>query len=303
MVRILKHVVWALVLVTGTSACSIKRLAINSLADTLSASGDVFASDEDPELIRDAAPFSLKTFESLLAEAPRHPGLLLASCSGFTQYAYAFVETDAELLEATDFGEAEALRDRARKLYLRALGYCLRGLEQRHRGIAARLASAPDGALEEASPDEVPLLYWTAASWGAAISLGLDRPELIADLPAVRVLSDRALALDESFDEGAIHEILLVIEALPEAMGGSPERARRHFDRAVELSQGRRASVFVTMATSLAQPAQNRAEFVQLLERALTVDPDEVPAQRLANLVAQKRARYLLSEVENLFVE
>jgi hypothetical protein len=58
------------------AACSIKKLAINGLADTLAASGDSFASDEDPDLIRDAIPFSLKTIESLLVEVPEHKGLL-----------------------------------------------------------------------------------------------------------------------------------------------------------------------------------------------------------------------------------
>ena len=37
-----------------TAACSIKKMAINGLADTLAASGDGFSSDEDPDLIRDA---------------------------------------------------------------------------------------------------------------------------------------------------------------------------------------------------------------------------------------------------------
>src|SRR5438552_18927652 len=68
-------------------ACSIKRMAINSMADSMAASGDVFASDDDPELIRDAVPFSLKTIESLLVSVPDHPGLLLSACRGFTQYA------------------------------------------------------------------------------------------------------------------------------------------------------------------------------------------------------------------------
>jgi len=308
--RSLKPVAWSrfirtlfvlLLIVSGTSGCSIKRLAINSLADTLSAGGDVFSSDEDPELIRDAVPFSLKTLETLLAEVPRHSGLLLASCSGFTQYAYAFVQTDADLLESTDFQAAERLRERARKLYLRARGYCLRGLELKHAGISTRLVTKPEGALASAAATDVPLLYWTGASWGAAISLGLDRPELVADLPAVRVLMDRALELDESFQRGAIHEVLIVLEALPEAMGGSKDRARKHFERAQELSKGLSAGTYVTMATSVSMPLQDRAEFVRLLEQALAVDPDKDPSSRLSNLIAQKRARHLLSRVDELF--
>ena len=45
-----------------------------------------------------ALPFALKTIEALLAEAPEDRNLLLAACSGFTQYAYAFVEVEATIL-------------------------------------------------------------------------------------------------------------------------------------------------------------------------------------------------------------
>src|SRR5512143_3813374 len=90
----------ALVLTPG---CALKKIAINSVADSLSKSGDTFASDADPELIRDAVPFSLKLVESLLAEVPKHRGLLLTACSGFTQYAYAFVDSDAEYAKLDDY--------------------------------------------------------------------------------------------------------------------------------------------------------------------------------------------------------
>lgn len=294
----------AVTLVVAASAgCSIKSMAINSLADTLAGSGDVFASDDDPELVRDAIPFSLKTIETLLAEKPRHEGLLLSACSGFTQYAYAFVQTDADLVEDTDFEQAETDRTRARKLYLRALRYCLRGLEIRHPGIEIRLVSEPQGSLAWAKVEDVPLLYWTGASWGAAIALSLDMPEIAADLPAVRALVDRALALDESFQRGAIHDVLLVLEALPEAMGGSKARARQHFERAVALADGQNAATFVTMAESVSVAEQDRAEFEGLLERALAIDPDEHPSSRLANLIAQKRARHLLAQADDLFLD
>ena len=283
------------------SACSVKRMAINSMADTLASAGEVFASDNDPELVRDAVPFSLKTIESLLVSVPNHRGLLLAACSGFTQYAYAFVQTDAELIEGKDYQASVNGKDRALKLYLRARDYCVRRLDLRHRGIKPQLVKDPKAALVGTTREEVPVLYWTGASWGAAISLGLDRPELIADLPVVRALMDRALELDETYARGAIHEALISLEAVPEAMGGSPQRARQHFERAVELSKGQSAGPYVTLAGSIAVAAQDRAEFERLLNQALAIDVDKDPTLRLANLITQRRARFLLANANDLF--
>jgi hypothetical protein len=75
--------------------CSIKRIAVNKLGDALASTGTTFEGDEDPDLVGDALPFALKLMESLLAESPRHAGLLLATASGFTEYSYAFVGTRA----------------------------------------------------------------------------------------------------------------------------------------------------------------------------------------------------------------
>ena len=122
-----------------------KRVAVNKLGNALAAgSGTTFSSDNDPELIAAAAPFSLKLMESLLAESPNHRGLLLAVSSGFTQYAYLAVQEQADEAETHDIAAATALDTRARLLYLRARDYGLRGLETRQ-GICKRATEGRQG--------------------------------------------------------------------------------------------------------------------------------------------------------------
>src|SRR5512138_82551 len=113
-------IVACLVSLLAGPGCSIKKFAVNKVGDALAGGGATFASDDDPELVKAAVPFSLKLMESLLAESPRHEGLLLAAASGFTQYSYAFVQEDADELEDKDFTAAEEMHGRARRLYLRA---------------------------------------------------------------------------------------------------------------------------------------------------------------------------------------
>src|SRR5262245_30671507 len=98
--------------------CSVKKFAINRLGDSLASSGTTYAADDDPELVGQALPFGLKLVESLLAESPKHPGLLFAASSGFMQYAYVYVQQDADMMDAQDLARAGALRNRVRRLYL-----------------------------------------------------------------------------------------------------------------------------------------------------------------------------------------
>jgi len=285
------------------SGCSLKRMAVNSVANSLASGGDVFARDDDPELVRDALPFGLKTMESLLETVPRHRGLLLTACQGYTQYAFGFVELEAERIEPANYEESARLQGRALRLFLRARDFGLRGLEVPHRGFTRRLAARPDSVVRILTKKDVPLIYWTAAAWGSAINVGKDRPDLTADIEVVKALIQRGLELDERYDDGVLHEAMIFMEALPPAMGGSPERARRHFVRAVDLSHGGRVSPYVTFAQSVSVSTQNRREFHLLLQKALEIDPDTNPSRRLETLLLQNKARTLLAREDELFLD
>jgi len=285
------------------AGCSLRKMALRSVADTLAEPGSAWSSDDDPDLVGEALPFALKTQESLLAELPEHRGLLLGACRGFVSYASGWIEPRAEALEADDFEAARAVSDRALRLDLRARDYCLRALELAHPGVSEQLRLAPESALAGTTRGEVELLYWTGAAWGSAVSLGLDRPELVADLPAVRSLFRRALELDPGFDRGALEEAMVAIEAVPELLGGSPERAGGHFRRALELSEGTRASPYVTYARTVLVARQDRRAFRETLEKALAIDLEASPRDRLANRLAQRRARALLARADELFYE
>lgn len=287
-----------------STGCSIRQIAVNSIADSLSTSGDVIASDNDPELIRDAAPFSLKLMESVLAETPNHNGLLTATSSSFTQYAYAFVVQDADELETTDIAAANAKRDRARKLLIRARDYGLRAIDVNHKGFSQQLHSNPKQVVGALNKSDVPAMYWTATAWAAAISISKNDPDLVGDQSVVEALIDRALELDESYQSGAIHSLLISYEPARQGVTTTPEsRARKHFERAIQLSDQQMAAPYVALAEAVSIQKQNRAEFESLLKQALAIDVDKKPQWRLANLIMQRRANWLLSRTTELFVE
>jgi len=285
------------------SGCSVKKYAINKLGDSLAKSGTVYAADDDPELIGKALPFSLKLIEGLLAESPKHRGLLFAASSGFTQYSFVYVQQQADELEQSDIARATALRARARNLYLRARGYGMRALAGTHPGFQEALQVAPRTAVGALRRPDVPAAYWTAVSWAAAIAVSKDRPALVADQPQVEALIDRVAELDPDYEHGAVQGFLISYESARQgATGDFSQRCRAHFERAVKLSDGQMASYFVAMAETVSIAKQDRTEFESLLNRALAVDADGKPEWRLANLVYQQRARWLLSREEELFV-
>ena len=288
--------------VAGTG-CSIQKIAVNQIGNTLSSAGTTFSSEPDPELARDAIPFTLKLIESVLEEMPNHARLRTAAAAYFTQYAYGFIQLEADYLEAEDYDQAEHLRRRAKNLFLRARDHGLHRLQIKRPDFLSRLSQSPREAAASVEKSSVETLYWTAAAWASAINLGKDDPFLVAELPQMEALIDRAFELDADWGEGAIHGFLIAYEmSRQDADAGREMQARDRFQDAVQLSKGRLLSPYVSLAEAVSAQIQDAREFRTLLNQALAIDIDEHPQERLANLLMKKRAAWLLTQMDELFL-
>jgi predicted anti-sigma-YlaC factor YlaD len=277
-----------LVLVLATGCGALRRTALRDVARVLSSpSGpNVFVEDNDPELIGDALPFVLKGYEALLAAEPRNRDLCLTTAETFVKYANLFIHEEAQRLEKVDFKRARYLRQRATKLYLRGRDYALECLAIDYPDFEKRLRQDSSHMLHALSSTDV------------------DNMSLVAELPVVEAMMRRSLELNQDFEDGVIHEFFITYEgSRSEAMGGSAERAMEHFNRAVKVTRGEKASPYVSLASSVAVRKQDCRMFKDLLNKALAIDPDTVPEWRLANTMAREKAQWLLDHREELFLD
>jgi predicted anti-sigma-YlaC factor YlaD len=282
----------------------LKQIALGSVADSLSASGNGYARDDDPELVRDSIPVIIKLMEQIHDALPKHHDLAVALTRTTTSYGVAFIAEDADRLEEKDVAAARVVRARARRMFLRARNYGLDAAELSLPG-AREILTGNDRdkraqLIARAKKSDVPTLYWLAASWGAAIANAKDDMQLVGELPVVAQLMKRGLALDESYDEGAIHEFFITYDA---AQGEGKAAAKKHFERAVELSHNKKLAPYVTYAEAVLVDAQDKKEFLRLIDYVLSFDVDSDPDHRLVNILAQRRAAWLKSRIADLFAE
>lgn len=289
------------------SACSsVNKMAMAAVADALTGEGssDVFTADSDSQLVADALPFAIKMYEALLSANPEHQGLLNTTGSIFVMYANAFVQGPAEQLPASMYAERDAAKERSKKLYLRGLDLLYRGFELKYPGFSAAFGKGtlPD-TLEKMKKEDVPALYWSAAAGLSAFSLNPFDMELGVRLPEFYALVQRAYELDPDFNSGALDEFLLLFHAsVPENMGGDKSKIDVHFQRALEKSGGNSAGAYVSYAQAVLVPVQDSEKFKELLEKALSIDADKNPSTRLVNIISQKKARYLLDNINLFFI-
>jgi predicted anti-sigma-YlaC factor YlaD len=276
------------------------------VADALTGTGSstVFTGDNDPQLVGEALPFAIKMYEALLGEAPDHRGLIVTTGSLFVMYANAFVQGPAEFLPSVRYEERQTARLRAKKFYLRGIDILMRGLEGKAPGIQGASVEKGDllPLLEKLQKDDVPLLYWCAAGTLAAFSLDPFDFSLGQEAPDCMAYIDRAYKLDPDFNAGALDDLyLLAYASLPPAMGGNPSLVDLHFRRSLEKSGGKLAGPYVSYAQAVALPAQDYENFRSCLQKALEIDTDADPSNRLVNIISQKKARELLDRAGDYF--
>ncbi len=287
-------------LVTLPSCSWVAGLAMGSVAGVFDDMETVIRADDDLGLVEQAMAFNLKTLETLLVGSPENRDLLLAAAKSFLLYSYAFVEPEMFGLDFTQFEEEQEVRRRARRLYRRAVDYGMRGLEVEHPGIEARLRREPEAAAAELALEDAPLALWTGTAVGAHIAMATDDPEATADVAVMGALLHRSRELDDTVDDGAVYDYLMLYEA--SRLGGDLDVARDFFETALERGPERHPVIWTSWAETGSRAATDRAEFVELLEQTLAFDIDNEPDARLVNQVARERATWLLGNTEDYFL-
>lgn len=287
--------------------CSIKKLAMNQVANALTAPGGstVFTGDNDPELVGDALPFAIKMYESMMVSIPWHEGLKLQTGSLYIMYANAFLQSPAEMLPDIEFDKQEFLLNRARNLYLRGRDIILKALDKKHPGFLKNMNEKNyDRALAPMKKEDAPFLYWGAAGWLGAYAIDPLDMKIGLTVPGAKAMMDKVLQVDKNFEKGTIHDFYVsYYGAMPENMGGDANKAREHYKKALEAAGGKTTSPHLSLATSVSVNEQNLKEFRELLNKVLEADPDVDPENRLVNILNQRKARWLLKHAGDFFLE
>lgn len=265
------------------SGCA--NLVGSMAADTLSAA---ILNQDDPELIASGLPAYLLLVDGLIQQSPDNEDLLSAGAQLFALYGSRF---------AADSGTAARLTAKARRYGERAL--CLVHAPACHwSGLSYDDFVAQLSQIERKNID---YLYSYAVSWLSYLDATSQDWTAVAELPWVEAAMERALELDETYEHGALHGYLGILNSLrPPALGGRPDVARAHFERAIELSEGRDLSIKVEYARRYARLMFEQDLHDRLLEEVL-VAPVETAGLTLFNVLAKQEAEELLETSQEYF--
>jgi hypothetical protein len=145
--------------------------------------------------------------------------------------------------------------------------------------------------LASVQKSDVTALAWTGANWARWLSLNLNSPAAIAEMPRVEALLDRLLELDPKFEHGLPHALRGSYDALrPQMFGGNPERARREFEAAMQVSQRRMLLYLVFYAEFYCRQVLDEECFARTLDEVVAAPDTLLPDARLLNEIGRQRA-------------
>ncbi len=268
------------------AGCSIiMSSATASLTDNLSLA---ILNQNDPETARDGIPTFLLILDAQIQGNPESDDLLMAGAKLYGTYAGNFAEDEL----------------RARRLAERALTYGKRGLCLR----LEKLCEVIDAPFQTFSPvltdtdeGDIDTVYGFAVAWASWIQVNSDDWNAIAVVPKLEAMMQWVLEQDENHDGGGAHLYLGVIKSqLPPALGGKPELAKAHFERAITISSNHNLMAKTLYAEHYARLMFERELHDKLLREVIAADP-VTPELTLANILAQDQARKLLLSADEYF--
>jgi tetratricopeptide (TPR) repeat protein len=288
--------------------CSLSQIAVNQTAKILVKAMPAYERETNIEFAEQSFAAAIKQLEGLLEVSPDNPELLLLASRSFATYAFGFIEGKIDIAKKKyDFEETDRLTSQAVDFYARAQKYgmrLIRGYLRNSSEILDLDLARLESELMRYDRDHVPGLFWTAFSWGNIVNLQQNDPGRLAELPRVDLLMQRVLELDERYFFGGPHMFYGVYYGgRPEMLGGDPEKAKIHFERAIEISGGRYLMTKFLLAKYFAVRIQDRGLFENTLNEIVSAPLDLLPEQGLANQLAKRNSARWLGYTDDVFFE
>jgi tetratricopeptide (TPR) repeat protein len=280
----------------GSTGC-IKSMLINGQLQSTRKASPAINTLGDFEVARGSAFASLGTLEGLHRLAPENADGLFLLTKAWTGASAGFIEDEWELAEDAEDDElADYHRTRARAGYTRAVHYGIELLEQTADGFerARRNHDTMTAWLANFDEEDVPSLFWTGYAWIARVNVSKDIPALISDLFVGVAMIERVVELDETYANGLAHVVLGAYHArTPMA---ELDEAQQHFERALQINQGKLLMTKFQYARTYYCWKNDQENYEKLMHEVID-GGDPLPAERLTNTIAQRKAKRYLGEL------
>ena len=286
----LRHLLFSILLIFLFQSCSVDRLVIRQVGGVLDYGVLALYEETDLKLAEQSLASNIKLLEGLIKGDPENEHLLLLTAQALSGYALGFAEDEEP--------------ERAKRFYLRARDYGLRVLRQDRTFQENEKSNLDDFtlAINQLDMEYLPAIFWTAFSWAGWANLSIDNPRALIELPKVQVMMQRVLDLDETFFHASAHLFFGSIWGTkPPMLGGDLQKAKGHFDRNIEITEGKFLISYVYYARYYAAKVLDETLLDEFITKIEDTPAEVLPGFQFLNTIAKKKVKYLKELKKELF--
>lgn len=286
------------------AACSASKMASDITSNIMYEGSPVMEQESDPYVAETAGLALLKTLEVFAYHNPSNKKYHLLLAKNYSNYAFGFLENKLYRYEGVDPKIYDTILTRTKLFYTRGKFYGM-GLLKENNSFKKALdkdMETFEKAVRKLPRGKQQALFWTAFAWGGFINWSKDDPTAIIQLGKAERMMARAAEMDNTYFYGGPHLFFGVYYgSRPAMLGGNLEKSQENFEQAIHITHGRFLFSKVLYAQFYCVQAQDHPLFLKLINEVLTADPNILPEQRLANILAQQRAQIILDRSSALF--
>ena len=259
--------------------------AANEMAKNLSTA---ITNNDDLATVKAGAPAYLLMLDSFIAGDPNDSNMLITAAKLYSAYAGVFVKDEL----------------RAKRLTQKSLDFSLRAnclIAEDRCNLKTIQFKKFEKIIEQFEAEHIDSLFTLGSSWAGWIQSRRGNWNAAADLARVTKIIKQVLLLDDKYQSGQAHVYMGILNTLlPPALGGKPKIGKDHFEKAIQISQGKNLMAKVLYAEKYARLIFNQELHDKLLNQVLKAEPRS-RGFTLTNMLAHEQAKALLISGNDYF--
>jgi len=293
----------SLFLVTVVS-CSTTKLAVNMTSSVMKDGIVVFFEESDYDLARRGLESNIKLLEVFSRANPANKNMRILLAEAYGGYSYIFLDTD--LLYEKDSKEIKRTTARMTEFYARGRNYGLSILKEDEifkKAIDKNDLELLTSAATRISVADKEALFWTVFNWALLVNLDRSNTDNISEIPRLRILIDRMVALDEGYFHGAPLALKGVLEcSIPKMLGGKIDMGVKSMEQALKIANREMLLTQLLYAQYCTPAIQSGKLFHSLIDEIEKANVSPMKDTTLINNSVKRKAPMVQRSIKDMFL-
>lgn len=218
------------------------------------------------------------------------------------EYGFGVLMEKSDRVIFDDYSEGIKNYKKANKFFVDARSVGIDLLSKKYKNFNQWLLGSSDIIFEKS---DIEVLYWLMAAYSGSISSSRGDPFELINIPIIKKLLETCVELNADWNDGALYSALMSYSSIRTDLSEQNriDTVKYYFSKALFHSDSLDASLYVSYAELIHKPNLEKELFLDKLKIAKNIKVPRKNKYYFTNLIAKNRARWLVSNLDEYFLD